>query len=270
MVIRKSFLFLILTSLVFGKVYCQVGINTNLPDSAVALDINAQTSISFGGMQIPLVTPAQQASINTTASSDGTLVYVNYTTQQCLEIYDGVTNSWQQIHCSTVTSQLIISEYIEGGGNNKFIELYNGTSSTIDLSTIKLIIFRNGGDFPIGGTDREIFITGSIAPGDTFVIANVLQTEVSASVIDYNVPNAGDPLDFNGDDPVLLTDLSNNIIDVVGIPGTDPGTGYAVDGQDTYLNGIRRIASITDPNASWNTSEWTAHPENDFSHLGTR
>jgi len=31
-------------------------------------------------------------------------------------------------------SDLIISEYAEGGGNNKFVEIYNGTGSPVNLA----------------------------------------------------------------------------------------------------------------------------------------
>lgn len=36
---------------------------------------------------------------------------------------------------SAQTSELLISEYIEGSSNNKALELYNGTGSSINLAT---------------------------------------------------------------------------------------------------------------------------------------
>lgn len=39
------------------------------------------------------------------------------------------------------TSDLIISEYIEGGSSNKAIEIYNGTGTTADLSQYSLELY---------------------------------------------------------------------------------------------------------------------------------
>lgn len=254
----------------FCLAHAQVGINTTNPNAAAALEVEAQQTIGFGGLQIPLVTPAQRNLINTTTASDGVLIYVDYTTNQCLEIYDGVTDSWQQITCRNNATQLIISEYVEADSDNKFVELYNPTSNAINLSNYRIVILRNGGTLPVNGSDRDILLSGSIASGDTFVIGHVGQSLVPVSSIDFVVPNAGNPLDFGGNDPVLLTDLSYNIIDIVGIPGTDPGGGYAVDGQDTENNTIRRNLPIIVPNGIWTPAEWTAFPNNDVSGLGFR
>ncbi len=262
-----------LTSLFFLSALtlsAQVGINTTNPNPAAVLEVEAQQTIGFGGLQIPLVTPTQRDLINTSISSDGVLVYVDYTTNQCLEIYDGITDAWQQITCANNATDLLISEYVEADADNKFIELYNPTSNTIDLSNYKIIILRNGGTLPVNGTDREIFLTGTIAPNATFVIASSLQTLLPVIDVDFIVPAGLNPLDFGGNDPVLLTDSSNTIIDIIGIPGTDPGSGYAVDGTITENATIRRNTSISLPNATWTPLEWSAFPNNDVSGLGTR
>jgi len=252
------------------SVPAQVGINTANPNAAAVLDIEAQQTVGFGGLQIPLVTPAQRNLISTTTASDGVLIYVDYTTNQCLEIYDGVTDSWQQITCRNNATELLISEYVEADSSNKFVELYNPTATAINLSDYRIIILRNGGTLPVNGTDRDILLTGVIPAGDTFIIANGNQTFLPVASVDMLIPNAGNPLDFGGNDPVLLTDLSYNIIDVIGIPGTDPGGGYPVDGQDTENNTIRRNLPITVPNGIWTPAEWTAFPNNDVSGLGSR
>lgn len=41
-------------------------------------------------------------------------------------------------------SDLFISEYVEGWSNNKALEIYNPTSSTIDLSEYMVIRFPSG------------------------------------------------------------------------------------------------------------------------------
>jgi predicted extracellular nuclease len=43
-----------------------------------------------------------------------------------------------------IASDLIISEYVEGGGYNKFIEIYNGTGEAIDLVNYAVTLYVNG------------------------------------------------------------------------------------------------------------------------------
>ena len=47
---------------------------------------------------------------------------------------------------TVVATDLLISEYIEGSGFNKVIELYNGTGSDLDLSQYSLGIHTNGAE----------------------------------------------------------------------------------------------------------------------------
>ena len=62
-------------------------------------------------------------------------------------------------------SDLFISEYVEGTGNNKALEIYNPTLNAIDLSSYQLVRYSNG-DFepnPVG-------LTGTIESKGTFVV----------------------------------------------------------------------------------------------------
>ncbi|HBR56725.1 MAG TPA: deoxyribonuclease I, partial [Blastocatellia bacterium] len=42
--------------------------------------------------------------------------------------------AWLMPTADAATSELFISEYIEGSSNNKALEIYNGTGSAIDLA----------------------------------------------------------------------------------------------------------------------------------------
>lgn len=63
----------------------------------------------------------------------------------------------------------IISEYVEGSGWNKAIELFNDGLDTINLSddSYELRIYHNGGTLP-----RKIPLLGSISPGGVYVISH--------------------------------------------------------------------------------------------------
>ncbi len=81
----------------------QVGINTNDPNVAAALDINAQSTINYGGLSIPVVTEAQRSTVIVTPASEGTMLFVTYSSgDRCLEIYDGIQDTWQKVNCLTI------------------------------------------------------------------------------------------------------------------------------------------------------------------------
>jgi hypothetical protein len=74
-------------------------------------------------------------------------------------------------------TDIFMSEYVEGSGNNKAIELYNPTSSTIDLTPYILVRFSNGENYPANLNPKTtsggyLDLKGSIAPGECFVIVN--------------------------------------------------------------------------------------------------
>lgn len=65
--------------------------------------------------------------------------------------------------------ELFISEYIEGSGNNKAIEIFNGTGSSITLTGVyQLKIYFNGNPSPA----NIISLNGSVPPGQVFVVGN--------------------------------------------------------------------------------------------------
>ena len=54
------------------------------------------------------------------------------------------TNPISPVQAATHTSDILISEYIEGSSFNKAIELYNGTGADIDLANYSLELYSNG------------------------------------------------------------------------------------------------------------------------------
>ncbi len=64
---------------------------------------------------------------------------------------------------------LFFSEYIEGTSNNKALEIYNGTGTTVDLGAggYNVQMFFNGST----SAALTLNLTGTIAPGDVYVLA---------------------------------------------------------------------------------------------------
>lgn len=155
------------------------------------------------------------------------------------------------------TADLFISEYVEGGSYNKYIEIYNPTDQTIDLSGYTLAMHNYSKDGE-GGNDsgiKSVALSGTLAPKQVVVYQNSKADAYKgeAIAIDDNVMN------FNGNDPIILYKGTDNVIDYFGVGNT----GFGKD--MTY----RRKSSVTGPSATYNADEWEATSKDDVSGLGS-
>lgn len=148
-------------------------------------------------------------------------------------------------------TDLFISEYVEGSGNNKAIELYNPTNSAIDLSMYQLVRYSNGGFDP-----SAVGLSGTIEPKSTFVV--VLDKRDPAGTgyeapIDSALMEKADiflcpvyevnkMMYFNGNDAVTLETKTGDVIDIfgkIGPPMTSDDNGWGIynDTTITYNSG---------------------------------
>jgi hypothetical protein len=187
-----------------------------------------------------------------------------------------------------VAPQVFISEYIEGSSNNKALEIYNNTGSAVDLSRYTIKAANNGTGWGcVGGTPDTRYVlplAGTLAAGDVFVVYNSAADAAIVAVGDlgkaYNATvNGGDGDNvpaFNGDDAIGLF-YGDSLIDVIGVPTTDPGTNWPVAGTGaTSEYTLVRKASVVTGNTDWTTSsgtnatdsEWEVYPQDTFGYLG--
>ena len=155
-------------------------------------------------------------------------------------------------------SDLIISEYVEGSGQNKALELYNGTGADVDLSAYSLMKQTNGA----GEYTNEVALTGTLAAGATYVIVN---SGTSDNPVDAELAALADLTEnkitaFNGDDAVALF-KNGEKIDEVGVFNCGKDNNW---GKDVTL---RRIYG-EGPTATYDPSEWTEADKDDFSDVG--
>ncbi len=162
---------------------------------------------------------------------------------------------------------LFISEYVEGSGNNKALEIFNNTHGTIDLSAenYKIEIYSNGNVTP----STTIALNGSIVNGDVFVVAHSSATQAILDVADQTTGS----LSFNGDDAVALV-KGTEILDVIGQIGVDPGNEWGTGDASTKDNTIRRKsvygAGDSDGSDSFDPGvEWNGYPQDTFDGLGS-
>ncbi len=169
---------------------------------------------------------------------------------------------------------LFISEYIEGSGNNKALEIFNGTGAAIDLSNYQIWKISNGGNWP----ESTLSLSGTLANGDVYVIYN---SGASAEIVAAGNAIWGSAT-WNGDDAVGLAKDDGTgtfaLIDAVGEDGSDPGSGWDVAGitNATRDHTLVRKSSILSPNTNWSSSagtntgnsEWIVYSTDDFSYIG--
>ncbi|MBA4277656.1 HYR domain-containing protein, partial [Flavobacterium sp.] len=173
--------------------------------------------------------------------------------------------------CSDVNgdalTELFISEYIEGSGNIKAIEIYNGTSNSINLSSGNYAIrFYSNGSSSIS---TSISLTGTVAPGDVYILAT---SDASAAVL-AQADQTSSTSFYNGDDAVALVHNGVNI-DIIGQIGVDPGTEWGSGIISTADNTLRRKSTISsgDNNGSdvfVPSLEWDGYATDNTAGLGS-
>lgn len=158
----------------------------------------------------------------------------------------------------TGNADLFISEYVEGSSNNKYIEIYNPTNETIDLSAYAIDLNTNGGaSWSKDGTGYSNYseLSGTIAAKSTIVYKN------SNAEIYSGQATVCSAINFNGNDPVGL--FKNGVL--IDIIGTFNG-GSADFAKDVTL---RRKSNVTAPSSTYDASQWETLSKDDVSGLGS-
>lgn len=171
-----------------------------------------------------------------------------------------------QMSGTVMTAGVFLSEYIEGSSNNKALELYNGTTNTLNLTAGQYYVqvYANGGTNPT----YNIALTGTVAAGATYVMCHSSATQTIKDVAQL----VSGSVNFNGDDAIVLRAGGTNgpIIDRFGRVGEDPGASWGGVTADrtlrrkpTVRNGDTNAYAAFDPLA-----EWLVYPIDSFDGLG--
>ena len=148
---------------------------------------------------------------------------------------------------------IFFSEYIEGSGSNKALEIANFTGADVNLSAYTIKLNPNGGSS--WGPALPFPNNASIINGDVYVIANGGST-ICTDQDDYL---NNDMTSFNGNDAIGL--FKNDILlDIIGVFQSN-----AVFAENTTL--VRKPI-IDRPTTTFNINEWDAFPSNNCDDLG--
>ncbi len=166
---------------------------------------------------------------------------------------------------SMAAADLLISEYVEGSGNNKALEFYNPGETAISLDGYRVDFYFNGST----SSGRSISLAGEVAPGAVHVLAH----ESGEPALQATANQRGSGSWYNGDDAIVLRGPSGEILDSIGQLGVDPGSAWGSGQTQTADRTLTRRASVRigDRNLSDAfdpASEWQGYAANTFAHLG--
>lgn len=163
------------------------------------------------------------------------------------------------------TADLLISEYVEGSGDNQAVEIYNGTADDINLGGYTLRRYPNGVTTPV-----SIALTAvTLAPGDTYVVVNSLAASALLALADQISAD----LVFSGDDALVLA-AGGQPVDSFGRVGEDPGNFWSCLDGTTQNHTLRRLAGVCEGDTVIDDVfdpcvEWSFLPADAFDGLGS-
>ncbi|MEL4457368.1 lamin tail domain-containing protein [Lutimonas vermicola] len=155
-----------------------------------------------------------------------------------------------------VTHPLLISQYYEGAGNNKWIELTNISDQTIDENTYYLALFRNEDSFhPIGIKPSRKKLIPSIKAGASIKFCPTLNVTSPQYALDGNEIKTS-VCSFTGDDILVISTSGEEScwadrIDIIGREGN----------WGSNLSMVRQYGcKAASPNTGFETLEWLVYP----------
>ena len=161
------------------------------------------------------------------------------------------------------SDDMMITEYIEGSGNNKAVEVWNGTNDIVDMSGYAINVYFNGAT-----TATTINLDAvEIYPDEVWILVNSAADAGLLALADQT--DAG--LSFNGDDSITLTYLGT-VVDSFGQVGTDPGNRFQCPNGDTLDETLRRVTGLCTGNTiiddAFACDEWDFFGTDVFDGLG--
>lgn len=167
------------------------------------------------------------------------LIYVYPKPSFCEVEMDTCSRDTVEICVAVNANDLFFSQYVEGDGFNKYLEIYNGTCDELNLGNYQILAFHNGA--PAGGTPTYIIpLSGPLVSGGTYVVAHPSATAWSGTPNLTSV-NA----QWNGDDALVLFNTNTGTVaDVFGSVGHDPGSSW-------------RDNTVGSPTEGWSTENKT-------------
>ncbi len=155
---------------------------------------------------------------------------------------------------------LFFSEYIDGTGSNKALEIFNPTTGPVNLADYSILKSTNG-----SAANTVFGLNGTLPAKGVYVAANNL----ASGSITAQADTLSAFFDFNGNDALALIH-SGDTIDIIGQLGVNPGTGWAVDTGSTFHHTLIRSYYNYHGDTNWTSASqtWKAYPTDMADSLG--
>ncbi|MGE0002885.1 MAG: lamin tail domain-containing protein, partial [Candidatus Izemoplasmatales bacterium] len=158
---------------------------------------------------------------------------------------------------TTTGDDLFFSQYVEGTSYNKYLEIFNPTGQTVDLSEYTIEIYQQKD--VAATTPLVVELSGSLAAGDVIVYGNSGGTIFTPDVFNNTICN------FNGND-ILVLKHNGVVIDSIGQVGIL--TVFSAD--VTLIRKSSISAGDTDPFDVYDVaSQWDTYSVDSAEGLGS-
>jgi len=183
---------------------------------------------------------------------------INITAQSSCANPSGTVQINSPISGGITPQNIFISEVTDANtGSLSYIELFNKTGNSIDLSNYKIKVYNNGGTTP----SCLSLLSGLIANNSTYVIKLSADANQNGIVPNFTLSSCGA---VNTDDNIRLTTANDVEIDIWG--RTD-GIDFTPNNQPGYT--YRRNSNAILPSTTWSPVDWDAIDPEDYTNIGT-
>lgn len=166
---------------------------------------------------------------------------------------------WLDVHqkeASGPASGLFFSEYLEGTGSNRALEIFNGTGSSVNLGDYRVEYYSAAAQTPTATLD----LSGILEDGEVYVIAHI-NAKSNIQQRAHKLVNGG-VMAFDGNDQLVLRHKnSGEFLDIFGRIGENPGSYWHAGEIITRDRTLVRKSSVT--------GGVTHNPASGFPTLGT-
>lgn len=226
--------------------------------NATSFEVNGTVAGFTATANVAAKTISVTAEANSATSARNGSFNVTYTDENNAVKTVTLTVS-QEAKAQATSGELMFCAYAEGSGMNKYLQIYNPTSETIDLSAYTIHMESYGGKNNRSETnDGKLQLSGTLAPGAVLVFRH---PKAVAAITATNIIDNDKICNFNGNDPIGLL-KNGTVIDVIGPYGKETTTNFAEDKT------LHRIGN--QPATEYNASDWKVLPKNDTSVFGKR
>lgn len=211
----------------------------NLTGSSVTFNGTVATVVSNSATQLVIAVPA--------GATTGNIVVTNAGGCKLVTPFTVISQDKTSCDGSSLITDLFISEVTDASsGSLSYIEIYNATGATVDMTNYTVRIINNG------SSTVDIPLTGTLVNGDSFVYRTAVGSGCAVpggdgSLADQNSGHSG----INDNDCIRLLN-NGTIIDVWGECDGSAWTGPLGIGYD-----FERKNNVAAPSTTFNSSDWT-------------